>query len=144
MCEKFITDYNHGWEQLFTISSIKLACTLKFEIKVQEKDLRENSNPVYTLTRRILLMIALVWICFIYIKSLSKRKILFKTRQNQVDFREFQSSEVDKPVDNCNNFKLRRLQQFLWHWGGSFQINISHGRLASITVILHHQAHWEV
>ena len=33
---------------------------------------------------------------------------------------------------------LRRLAIVFWHWGGSFQINISHGRLPSIFIILHH------
>ena len=46
---------------------------------------------------------------FKYIKSFLKRKILFKTRQNQEDLENFKVLKLTKPVDNCNNFKLRRV-----------------------------------
>ena len=61
------------------------------------------------------------------------------SKPNQVDLQNFKVLKSTKRADNCNNLLEEALhRQFFWHWDGSFQINISHGRLASITVIPHH------
>ena len=74
---------------------------------------------------------------YIYIKSLFKRKHIFKTRQNQKDLENFKALKLTKPVDNCNNFKLRRLSTAILALGWIFSKLIFHMeglfRLASTT-----------
>ena len=74
--------------------SVKFVCTLKFKIKLQEKGLRENSNPIYIDTQNF--AYDRFGINFIYISShCSKEKFFLKPGETR-RFREFQSSEVDQ------------------------------------------------
>ena len=78
--------------------SIKFGYTLKFEIKLQEKDLRENSNPVYIETQNFAYdRFGMNLLRYIYIyQVIVQKKNSFQNPTIPRRFREFKSYEVDQ------------------------------------------------